>query len=317
MQFFSKKFTAAAVALLLTVALLIPATLVHANAPSADESKLVMGINQARQQVGMQPLANTAGLNQVALNLLTTRAGVSQALRDQGISYRSACTLRVGSGNVNLMVRALTGCGTAYALKTRYNQIGVAIRNNVTVVVLINGVVPAQQPPAPTEPTPPPPAPTQPVPTPPAPPPSEPTPSVPPAPSPGPSGSMTANELKIVELVNAERAKLGLRALAVDTKLSQVARLKSEDMRDKRYFAHQSPTYGSPFDMMRQFGITYRTAGENIAAGQRTPEEAMRGWMNSSGHRANILNSSFTHIGIGHAVGGSYGNYWTQMFVGR
>ncbi len=128
---------------------------------------------------------------------------------------------------------------------------------------------------------------------------------------------MTANELRIVDLLNAERANLGLRALAVDAKLSQVARLKSEDMRDKRYFAHQSPTYGSPFEMMRQFGITYRTAGENIAAGQRTPGEAMRGWMNSSGHRANILNSSFTHIGVGHAVGGIYGNYWTQMFVGR
>jgi uncharacterized YkwD family protein len=310
MQFSSRKPAVLVVALLLTIALLIPAALAHANAPSADESKLISGINQARQQAGVQPLANTAGLNQVALDLLTTRTSVSQALRNQGISYRSACTLRVNSGNVNLVVRALTGSCAPQALQPQYSQVGVAIRNNVTVVVLINGVVSGQQPP-PTQPTPPP---TQPTP----PPPAEPTPPPPtqPAPTPNP-GSMTANELKIVDLVNAERAKLGLRALAVDAKLSQVARLKSEDMRDNRYFAHQSPTYGSPFEMMRQFGITYRTAGENIAAGQRTPEEAMRGWMNSSGHRANILNSSFTHIGVGHAVGGSYGNYWTQMFIGR
>ncbi|MEW6541668.1 MAG: CAP domain-containing protein [Bacillota bacterium] len=302
MQFSSRKPAVLVVALLLTIALLVPAALAHANAPSADESKLISGINQARQQAGVQPLANTAGLNQVALDLLTTRTSVSQALRNQGISYRSACTLRVNSGNVNLVVRALTGSCAPQALQPQYSQVGVAIRNNVTVVVLINGVVSGQQPP-PTQPTPPPAEPTPPPPT-------------QPAPTPNP-GSMTANELKIVDLVNAERAKLGLRALAVDAKLSQVARLKSEDMRDNRYFAHQSPTYGSPFEMMRQFGITYRTAGENIAAGQRTPEEAMRGWMNSSGHRANILNSSFTHIGVGHAVGGSYTNYWTQMFIGR
>lgn len=316
MQFSSRKLAVPVVALLLTIALLIPAALAHANAPSADESKLISGINQARQQAGVQRLANTAGLNQVALDLLTTRTSVSQALRNQGISYRSACTLRVNSGNVNLVVRALTGSCAPQALQPQYNQVGVAIRNNVTVVVLINGVVSGQQPP-PAEPTLPPPAQPTPPPAQPTPPPAQPTP--PPAePTPPPNpGSMTANELKVVDLVNAERARLGLRALAVDAKLSQVARLKSEDMRDKRYFAHQSPTYGSPFEMMRQFGITYRTAGENIAAGQRTPEEAMRGWMNSSGHRANILNSSFTHIGVGHAVGGSYGNYWTQMFIGR
>ncbi|ACA58620.1 CAP domain-containing protein [Candidatus Desulforudis audaxviator] len=300
MQSVNKKLAVAVVALMLSVALLIPATLAHANAPSAEESKLITGINQARQKAGVQLLTNSARLNEVALTLLTNGTSVSLALREQGITYRSACTLRVGSGNADLVVRALTGYSSSQVLQPQYNQIGVAIRNNTTVIVLINGVIAAQ--PAPqTAPTPAP----------------QPAPSPAPMPSPGPSGLMTAYEMKIVELVNAERAKLGLRALAVDAKLSQVARLKSEDMRDKRYFAHQSPTYGSPFDMMRQFGITYRTAGENIAAGQRTPEEAMRGWMNSSGHRANILNPNFTHIGVGHVVGGSYGNYWTQMFIGR
>ena len=84
-------------------------------------------------------------------------------------------------------------------------------------------------------------------------------------------------------------------------------------MHDKGYFSHTSPTYGSPFDMIKNFGISYRTAGENIARGQRTPLEVMDAWMNSAGHRANILNASFTQIGVGYV---SDGNYWTQMFIG-
>ena len=84
-------------------------------------------------------------------------------------------------------------------------------------------------------------------------------------------------------------------------------------MRDKGYFSHTSPTYGSPFDMMKSFGITYRAAGENIAYGYRTPQAVVNGWMNSSGHRANILNARFTQIGVGYVAAG---NYWTQMFIG-
>lgn len=120
-------------------------------------------------------------------------------------------------------------------------------------------------------------------------------------------------EKRVVELVNIERAKYGLSPLTLNAELSRVARLKSQDMRDKNYFSHTSPTYGSPFDMMKQFGISYRTAGENIARGQRTPEEVVNGWMNSEGHRANILNSSFKEIGVGYVADG---NYWTQMFIG-
>jgi uncharacterized YkwD family protein len=86
-------------------------------------------------------------------------------------------------------------------------------------------------------------------------------------------------------------------------------------MIDKNYFSHTSPTYGSPFDMMKNFGITYSTAGENIAAGQATPKEVVNAWMNSEGHRKNILSSQFTEIGVGYAKGGSYGHYWTQMFI--
>ena len=125
--------------------------------------------------------------------------------------------------------------------------------------------------------------------------------------------SVSDYEKKVVELVNAERAKYGLSALKLNTKLSAVARAKSQDMKDKQYFSHTSPTYGSPFDMMKSFGITYKTAGEHIAMGYRTPEAVVEGWMNSEGHRANILNASFKEIGVGHVVSG---NYWTQMFIG-
>lgn len=125
---------------------------------------------------------------------------------------------------------------------------------------------------------------------------------------------VSAIEQKVVELTNQERAKYGVPALKLDVELSKVARTKSSDMKSKGYFAHNSPTYGSPFDMMEQFGITYRSAGENIAMGQRSPEEVVKAWMNSEGHRKNILNSSFTHIGVGYV---GEGNYWTQMFIGK
>jgi len=124
-------------------------------------------------------------------------------------------------------------------------------------------------------------------------------------------------EQKVVDLVNAERNKAGLKPLAVDLELARVARIKAEDMRDNNYFSHQSPTYGSPFEMMQKFGIKYRTAGENIAAGQKTPEAVVAAWMSSEGHRRNILNAGFTHIGVGHATGGSYQDYWVQQFIGR
>ena len=121
-------------------------------------------------------------------------------------------------------------------------------------------------------------------------------------------------EKEVVRLVNVERTKNGLKPLTYDWELSRVARIKSQDMKDNKYFSHTSPTYGSPFQMMKSFGITYRSAGENIARGQATPQAVVNAWMNSSGHRANILNSSFTHIGVGYIANGKY---WTQMFVGK
>jgi uncharacterized YkwD family protein/spore coat assembly protein SafA len=121
-------------------------------------------------------------------------------------------------------------------------------------------------------------------------------------------------EERVIALTNERRAQNGLKPLSGNWELSRVARHKSQDMHDKRYFAHQSPTYGSPFDMIKNFGISYRTAGENIAYGQRTPEQVVEAWMNSPGHRANILHTSFSEIGVGYVADG---NYWTQMFIGK
>ncbi len=121
-------------------------------------------------------------------------------------------------------------------------------------------------------------------------------------------------EQEVIRLVNSERAKNGIAPLTYDWQLSRVARYKSQDMKDNRYFSHTSPVYGSPFQMIKSFGISYRAAGENIAKGQATPAAVVNAWMNSSGHRANILNASFTHIGVGYV---SDGNYWTQMFIGK
>ena len=120
-------------------------------------------------------------------------------------------------------------------------------------------------------------------------------------------------ELEVVRLINEIRSEYGLSVLSIDLELSKVARLKAKDMYDNRYFDHNSPTYGSPFDMMRGFGISYRTAGENIAMGYRSPQSVVNGWMNSEGHRRNILNAGFKKIGMGYI---SDGSYWSQMFIG-
>ena len=125
--------------------------------------------------------------------------------------------------------------------------------------------------------------------------------------------AVTSFEQEVIRLVNAARRENGLSALTHNWELSRVARYKSQDMAHNRYFSHTSPTYGSPFQMIKNFGISYRTAGENIAAGQRTPKAVVDAWMNSSGHRANILNASYTQIGVGYVADG---NYWTQMFIG-
>lgn len=129
------------------------------------------------------------------------------------------------------------------------------------------------------------------------------------------NSNLSANAQEVIKLVNKERNAAGLSALAENSRLSEVAQAKAEDMMKNGYFSHISPTYGSPFEMMKTFGITYKSAGENIAKGQKTPAAVMNGWMNSSGHRTNILNASYEQIGAGFCKDSSGVAYWVQMFI--
>jgi uncharacterized YkwD family protein len=124
-----------------------------------------------------------------------------------------------------------------------------------------------------------------------------------------------AIEAQVVKLVNAQRTRRGFAALTQNYSLSNVARRKAQDMINKSYFSHYSPTYGSPFDMMKKYGFKFIAAGENIAMGQTTAQEVMNSWMNSPGHRANILSPNYTQIGVGLAVDKNGRNYWVQMFI--
>ena len=135
-------------------------------------------------------------------------------------------------------------------------------------------------------------------------------------PSPAPNVGATADEQAMLNLVNKARADAGIGPLQFDAELLKVARLKAKDMVDNNYFSHQSPTYGSPFDMMKQFGINFKTAGENIA-GNQTVDAAFKAWMNSPGHKANILNGNYNYTGIGIVSGSTYGKMFVQMFIGR
>lgn len=136
-----------------------------------------------------------------------------------------------------------------------------------------------------------------------------------PAPVPSVPATAASYEEQVVQLVNVERVKNGLPKLFLDKKICDVARAKSKDMADNNYFAHQSPTYGSAGDMLRKFGVSWTAWGENIASGQKTPQEVVSQWMNSPGHRANILSPNFALIGVGYYKDASGRPYWTQMFI--
>lgn len=140
--------------------------------------------------------------------------------------------------------------------------------------------------------------------------PSYPTPATPSPTGQAPQGSSEYAQ-QVLNLVNQERSKAGLGALTMSPELANMALVKAQDMINNNYFDHNSPTHGSPFDMMNEFGITYNTAGENIAKGQTSASQVMNDWMNSPGHRANILNGSYTKIGVGY-----YNNAWVQEFTG-
>lgn len=141
------------------------------------------------------------------------------------------------------------------------------------------------------------------------------TPDTPDKPVTPPAGdtSLSAYAQEVVRLVNAERAKYGLSALSVNAKASQAAQVRAAEQ--ARSFSHTRPNGSSCFTALKEAGVSYRSAGENIAYGQRTPQQVVTAWMNSSGHRANILGSQFTQIGVGYTlIGGT--PYWAQFFIG-
>jgi uncharacterized protein YkwD len=119
---------------------------------------------------------------------------------------------------------------------------------------------------------------------------------------------------QVIKLTNRERAKSGCKPLKSNSLLKSAAQAHSGDMAKKDYFSHTGKDGRSPFDRMTDAGYSYTAAAENIAAGQRTPADVVKGWMNSAGHKKNILNCTYTEIGVGYAKGGSYGTYWTQDF---
>ena len=130
------------------------------------------------------------------------------------------------------------------------------------------------------------------------------------------SSNMNSDEKEVFNLINQQRTNNGLSALKEDNEVQRVARIKAEDMVTNNYFSHTSPTYGSPFDMLKSFKISYKTAGENIAANSSN-SGAVNAWMNSSGDKANILNSSFNYTGIGVVNSSKYGKIFVQMFIGK
>ncbi|MCH1950912.1 CAP domain-containing protein [Enterocloster sp. OA13] len=130
---------------------------------------------------------------------------------------------------------------------------------------------------------------------------------------PGTDGSQDAFANEVVRLVNEERAKAGLPALTVDRGAASAAQVRAKEI--EKSFSHTRPDGSSFNSALTEAGVNFSGAGENIAYGQNSPEKVMEGWMNSSGHRANILNSSYTSIGVGHYQNASGVNYWTQLFI--
>ena len=130
----------------------------------------------------------------------------------------------------------------------------------------------------------------------------------------GASSASTSFAGQVIKLTNKERAKSGCKALRSNSLLKSAAQKHSADMAKKDYFSHTGKDGRSPFDRMTDAGYSFSAAAENIAAGQRTPADVVEGWMNSAGHKKNILNCTYTEIGVGYAKGGSYGTYWTQDF---
>lgn len=130
------------------------------------------------------------------------------------------------------------------------------------------------------------------------------------------NSTLSSDEQEVFNLINQQRTQNGLSALKIDDEVQNVARIKAGDMVNNNYFSHTSPTYGSPFDMLKSFGVSYKSAGENIA-GNSSNSGAVNAWMNSQGHKANILSNSYNYTGIGVVSSPKYGKMYVQMFIGK
>jgi len=228
------------------------------------------------------PFVTLSGKNVATNKLVTVKANAAtKSLVVNGITLKNCVQIKNGRSYVSLRVLA-----EAFGYDVAWKNGKINISNPANPTTPVTPTVPS----APVTPT---------------------QPTVPTTPT---DNSVVAYENKVLELVNVERQKAGLSSLKMDEPLRNVARKKSEDMKANGYFDHTSPTYGSPFDMMKTFGISYTMAGENIAMGQKTPEAVVTAWMNSPGHKANILKPGYTYIGVGYVASGSY---WTQEFIAK
>ncbi len=287
-------------------------------AAAGDDQEIVSLINAARSKAGMAPLTYDAKLSVQAANNLdvyqqTCKSPSSSTLLQiaKNGGYTSMGQAIISGNNATTIAQSqIKYYGSQTVLNSKYNTIGLVVAETSkgkTCLQLLGTKPQTQKPTQPQQPQ----KPQQPE----QPKPEQPKPE---QPKPEQPASLNAMQQQVVDLVNVERAKAGLKPLEAKQDLTSVAQLKAEDMYNSKYFSHTSPNYGSPFDMMRKYGISYRAAGENIAMGQRTAAQVVQDWMNSPGHRANILNTNYTEIGVG--VYQSYngnGYIWVQEFARR
>lgn len=289
--------------------LVLPGAAAAQTSPEIQQAAAV--INQARAQKGLAPLSLDPVLTQLALlkaqdmasrgyfgHQSPTYGSPWEMLRNAGVSFSFAGETLAKGSNAVTVARALVRYGQSTLLSSRYQHLGIAavpVSGTKIWVFLYTGTTPSS--PAASV------APSNP-------------PTTAPATQPSPPAThLTQDEARMLDLVNQARAQAGLAPLASDPVLVRLARLKAQDMVNLGYFGHQSPTYGSPFDMLRAAGISYRYAGENLA-GAPDVDSAHNSLLASPGHRANILNRNYARVGIGVVDGGPYGKIFVQLFVG-
>ncbi len=130
------------------------------------------------------------------------------------------------------------------------------------------------------------------------------------------TSELTQDEEEVFNLINKSREEAGLAKLEIDDNLQNICRIKANEMVEKDYFSHTSPTYGSPFDMLKSNNIEYKVAGENIA-GNSSNEKAVEAWLGSENHKKNIINNSYNYTGVAVVNSEKYGKIYVQMFLGR